>query len=148
MTTVERVSCFAHSGCLVKIHRVECPDGPFMPVEFMASVDGVLRIDESESLSDCYTRACAYVVLAQHAGILPARTFHAEVASLTKAASENSEFILSHAEVEAALQPLVARLLSMPLDEARDYIRASYRFGTHDATAVRMFNDQRLFGGF
>lgn len=67
-------------------------------------------------------------------------TLASRVDAAIAAAQNASEFSLSMAERENALQPIVAELTAMPRGKAQEYIRASFRgAGSQDAIAVALF---------
>ena len=74
------------------------------------------------------------------------KTFAQEVdAAQAAAVNAAAPFVPSRAEREAAMHPLLARLLAMPDEQAKQYVRETYRGpGTMDAVFVQMFKDAKV----
>lgn len=67
-------------------------------------------------------------------------TFAQAVDAAIDAAQAGTDFVLTRAEEEAALAPLVAKLRAMPFPQAVEYVKATHRgAGTYDALAVHLF---------
>jgi hypothetical protein len=54
----------------------------------------------------------------------------------------NAEFVPSRAQIEKALQPVVAKLLSMPHEEAREAMKGAQP-GRAEALVIYLYKQQR-----